>query len=346
MADNSVALSIVFVIGLFLICPVSAAAAISTIHSGNTVFVGEQGLDITAAMDGDTVLGWWASGASVASSSPDKVISVPNTGSFSIYPSDFQSYTGNWYHLKSLNTANGSAFNVADPYLQIKIEDTTVSTDVTNKWVPTEDELRFRIDTNLIQMLQRTNVNSVPVTIKVRSPDGTLLDALISKSGQTTSLVNYQLTTTPQYTNSIWGTSNRATYSPGIYSVWVECNVNSMKDNYGQTGKTVSETVTVVNQDQNPLIANKAYVTNPTTATVTTKIPTTAITPIVITTAPSTVVSTPGAPVSTEPATIIPTLPVTTSAPAAHPTTHTPGFGSALALLSLCICLGIFLKKK
>lgn len=332
---------------LLLICPVAAAGAISTIHSGNTVFVGEQGLDITAAMDGDTILGWWASGAPVASASPDKTISVPNPGSFSIYPSDFQTYTGSWYHLKSPNTANGTAFNVVDPYLDIKIEDTTVSTDVTNKWVPTDDELRFRIDTNLVQMLQRDGVTSVPVTLKVRSPDGTLLSGLVSKSGQTTSLLNYPVTTSPQYTNAIWGTSNRAMYSPGLYSVWAECNVNSMKDNYGQTGKTVSATVTVLNQDQNPLINNKAYTTNPSTAitTVTTKIVTTTTT-VVPTTSPSPVVSTPAPTTSAEPSAAITTPPVTTTLPATNPTTHTPGFGAALALLSLILGLAVCLKKK
>lgn len=346
MAENSTLLCIVLVTGLFLVfCPVSAADAISTIHAGNTVFIGEQGLDITAAMDGDSTLGWWASGAGISSSSPDKTLSVMNPGSYSIYPSDFQTYTGTWYHLKSSTTANGTAFNVVDPYLDLRIEDTTVSTDVTNKWVPTDDELRFRIDTNLVQMLQRSNVNFVPITIKVRSPDGTLLNALMSKSGQTTSLVDYQITTSPQYTGSIWGTSNRAMYPVGTYSVWAECNVNSLKDNYGQSGKSVSPTVTVLNQDHNPLMGNKGYVTNPTTSTpaATTRTPATTATTVVTTIPPSTTVSTPVTTVAVEPpATTL--MPVTPSA-SAIPTTHTPGFGAGLVALSLCACLGLFLKK-
>jgi hypothetical protein len=347
MAKKSIILSIAIITGLLLICPVTAAAPISTIHAGNSVFVGEQGLDITAAMEGDTYLGWWASGASVSSSSPDKTISVPNPGSFSVYPSDFQMYTGTWYHLSGPSTSNGTAFNVVDPYLDIKIEDTTVSTDVTNKWVPTDDELRFRIDTNFVQMLQRTNVNSVPVTIKVRAPDGTLLSGLVSKSGQTTSLIDYSLTTTPQYTAAIWGTSNRATYAPGTYSVWVECNVNSIKDNYGQTGKTMSSTVTVLNQDQNPLIRDKTYVTNPTTTmqTATTKSPTPTATTIVITSIPLTTAASPVATEPVESPTLITTLPETTSIPAV-PTTHTPGFGAALAILTVTLGLVLSLRKK
>lgn len=332
------------VTGLFLMfCPVSAADAISTISAGNTVFIGEQGLDIRAAMDGDSTLGWWASGAPIASASPDKTISVPNPGSFMIYPADFQTHTGSWYRLKSATTVNGTAFNVVDPYLDLKIEDTTVSTDVTNKWVPTDDELRFRIDTNLVQMLQRNSVSAVPISIKVRSPDGTLLDALVSKSGQTTSLVDYRVTTTPQYTGSIWGTSNRAMYPVGTYSVWAECNVNSMKDNYNLAGKTVSTTVTVLNQDQNPLIGNKGYVTNPTTSTpvVTTRTLTPTVTTAVTTSPPTSTVSTP---MTTAESLVATTLPAPEAVPPV-PTTHTPGFGAGLVALSLCACLLLFLKK-
>lgn len=343
MADNPLILGIVFMTGLFLVLsPVSAAGAISTINPGNTVFIGEQGLNIRAAMDGDTILGWWASGAPIASSSPDYTISVVNLDSFSIDPGTFQTHTGSWYKLSSLTNANGSAFTVADPYINLRIEDTTVGVDVTNKWIPTDDELQFRIDTNLVQMLQRTNVNYVPVTIKVRSPDGTLLSGLTSKSGQTTSLVDYQVKSTPQYTGAIWGTSNRATYSPGTYSVWAECNVNSMKDNYGQTGKTISDTITVLNQDQNPLIGNNAYVTNPTTVVTTTSAntPAPAKTAAVTTTAAVTYEPTPVVTESvTPPVTTV--LPVTTSVP----TTHTPGFGPVLAIFSLIVGLGICLKR-
>jgi len=346
MANNSKVVCFIMVTGLFLVfCPVSAADAISTISAGNTVFIGEQGLDIRAAMDGDSTLGWWASGAPIASASPDKTISVPNPGSFMVYKTDFQSYTGTWYRLKSASAANGTAFNVVDPYLDLKIEDTTVSTDVTNKWVPTDDELRFRIDTNLVQMIQRNSVSAVPITIKIRSPDGTLLNALVSKSGQTTSLVDYQVTTSPQYTGSLWGTSNRAMYPPGTYSVWAECNVNSMKDNYNQAGKTVSTTVTVLNQDQNPLIGNKGYVTNPTTSTpvVTTRTLTPTATTAVTTSPLLTTVSTPVVTATAEsPAAT--TLPVTAAVPVV-PTTHTPGFGAGLVVLSLCASLALFLKK-
>ncbi|MDO9324969.1 MAG: hypothetical protein Q7T80_08455, partial [Methanoregula sp.] len=49
---------------------------------------------------------------------------------------------------------------------------------------------------------------------------------------------------------------------------WAECNVNSMKDNYGVTGKTISRKVSLRNQDQNPLIGANAPTTNPTQLTI------------------------------------------------------------------------------
>jgi len=252
---------------LFLINPVFAA--INTIRPGETVFIGEQGLDVTLAMEGDTQIGWWASAASIAGSSPTGIVPVSNPASFSISPNTFGSQTGVWYHLDPLGQANGSAFNVADPQLDIIIEDTTVNVDVTDKWVPTDDELRFRINTNLVPIAGRSGQSWTPITIKVQSPDGALFSALISNSGVTTSIIDYHVTTTPQYTGSIWGTSNRDIYPPGIYTIWAECNVNSMKDNYGVVGKTISRKVSLLNQDQNPLIRGNLPTTNPTQTTIT-----------------------------------------------------------------------------
>ncbi|MCK9631311.1 MAG: DUF3821 domain-containing protein [Methanoregula sp.] len=323
------------------------AADFKTISAGNTVYIGEQGLDITSILASGTQIGWWASGASISGSSPDYTLTVADASNFYVSPSEFSTRTGSWYVLP----AKTQAFNVVDPQLDIRVEDTTVSVDVTNKWVPTDDELQFRIDSNLVQIAQRTGSGgSVPVTIKVQSPDGGVYSSLINKAGTSTSLVDYLLTTTPQYTGAIWGTSNRGTYIPGTYTIWVECNVNSMKDNYGQSGKTISNKVTLLNQDRNPLIGNQGYVTNPTTA-VTTKIYTTVTTRSTTSVVPTTI------PATTIPVTTLPTtdvtapvetiLPITTMPEStAVPTTHTPGFEAGLAIAAAIFGLVLCLKKK
>jgi hypothetical protein len=348
MAIKCIPTGLILVIcSLFLTGIAGAATPISTIQAGNTVFIGEQGLDITAAMGGDTILGWWASGAAVSSTSPDYTVTVANPASFSVYPSDFASHTGNWYHMSSLTTVGGTAFSVADPTLAIQVEDTTVNVDVTNKWVPTDDALRFRIDTNLYMLTQRTSVASAPITIKVQSPDGGVFTSLVNQPGSSTSLVDYAVTSTPQYTPTIWNTSNRGIYPPGTYTIWAECNVNSMKDNYGQTGKTISSQVSLLNQDKNPLISNGGYVTNPTTAVTTAYTRTTAIT-----TAPATTVittTTTAAPTTelttAAPATLSETVAIQTSAPIPAHTTMSPGFGPACALLAILAGIVLLTKK-
>jgi hypothetical protein len=120
-----------------------------------------------------------------------------------------------------------------------------------------------------------------------------------------------------------------------------------MKDNYGQTGKTISNAASLLNQDQNPLINNKGYVTNPTTTvtTVTTRIPT------IVTAKVTTLVPTTALPTTT-PATEIPTSVETLPASpeivesTTVPTTHTPGFGTGLAIAAAIVGLVLFLRKK
>ncbi|MGB7787398.1 DUF3821 domain-containing protein [Methanoregula sp.] len=310
-----------------------AGAAINTINPGNTVFIGEQGLDITAAMQGDTQIGWWASGAAISTSSPDQIVNIPNPGSFSVSPSQFSAYTGNWYHLSPSGRVNGSALTVADPQLSLRVEDTSVNVDVTNKWVPTGDDVRFRIDTNLVSITQRS-VSSVPITIKVQSPSGGVYTALINSAGTTTSLVNIPVNTNDYYTASIWNTGIRNIYPPGTYSIWAECDVNSMKDNYGQFGKTISQQVSLLNQDQNPLIVNSGYVTNPTTQVATTVTPTLPVTSMSVTSTP---VTTTPVPVTTilSSSTTPPTEPLpATSTAVATPKPTSPGFDGVLVALA------------
>jgi hypothetical protein len=331
---------------LFLINPVFAA--ITTIRPGETVFLGEQGLDITLAMEGDTQIGWWASAAVIATTSPDGSVSVSNPASFSVSPNLFGTKTGVWYHLKPSGQANGTAFNVADPQLDIKVWDTTVNVDVTDTWVSTDDELQFRINSNLVPITQRSGVTSVPITIKVQSPSGAVFSSLISKSGATKDIVDYPVTTTPENTGSIWGTSNRATYPPGTYTIWAECNVNSMKDYYDVAGKTVSRKVSLLNQDQNPLIRNKEYVTNPTTQI--TLAPTTKIITTALTTASTTLQTPPPTsavptvlPVTTAAMTEIPTTPLPTPTPTP---TKSPGFGASIVVVAMIFGLVLFFKKQ
>jgi hypothetical protein len=333
MIKNGVKI-LIFLVCLSLFCVGPASAAINTINTiqqGNAVFIGEEGLDISAAMGPDTRIGWWASAAEISTTSPTKTIDLTGRNtSFMVSPYEFDGYLGNWYRLNNAGKADGIAFLVADPQLVLKVEDTTVQVDVELlKWIPTGDDIRFRIDTNLAQMASQRSVPP-PITIKVQSPDGGIYSSLLNAGGTPTSIVDIPVNKIPYYTGSIWNMGNSAIYAPGTYTIWAESNVNRMNDNYNVTGKTISKQITLLNQGQNPLITK-------TVSTQTTRTPT---------------LATPQATTQTVVSTTVPT-PLPTESPTTMATnvpspsqTKAPGFEAALAGAAILFGLVFFLKKE
>jgi len=326
---------LILLIFLFLCCVSPVTAAINTISQGNIVFLGEEGLDISAAMGSYTRIGWWASAADITTTSPTNAIDLTNRiTSFMVTPSEFSGYTGNWYRLNNEGKSDGSAFSVVEPQLDIKAEDTSVPVDVeTLKWIPTGDDIQFRIDNNLAQMTSQRGSPPL-ITIKVQGPEGGTYTALYNAGGTPTSIVNIPVTSTRFYTGTIWNMGDSARYSPGTYTIWAECNVNNMNDNYDVTGKTISTKITLLNQGVNPLI------TKPVT-TLTTITPTQTTTQAMTTVPPLTLVNT------TLP-TPAPAEPQTTTATAVPSPSQTkaPGFGATLAISAILFGLVVYLKKE
>ncbi|MFA5269773.1 MAG: DUF3821 domain-containing protein [Methanoregula sp.] len=319
---------------------VMAAPAIGTIAAGNTVFLGEENLDITAAMGPDTRIGWWASAASIPTSSPSYTISVATPSAFFITPSEFSGKLGPWYRLDPTGQANGTAFTVADPTMEIRVMDETLGVDATtNGWITTGSEVSFKITTNLYQMGQRSGVAGAPVTIKVQAPDGATYSALINGAGTTTSIVNMPVSTSPYSTGAIWDTGRSDTYPYGTYRIWAECNANSMKDNYGDVGKTYTAPWGLLDQERNPIIGAYTRTASPTTSATT--VPTTVKTTVATTI--QTTVTTP----TPEPTTVQTTAPTTppTAVPTTAPT-KSPGFEAVLAGAGLLIALAWSVRKE
>ena len=338
MMKRSTRICLTVLLGIFLLV-FPAMAALNTILQGNTVFLGEEGLDISGAMNADTQIGWWASGASVATSAPYPTYVISDAGNFYADPSIFRAYQGTWYRLDALGNADGAAFSIADPNLNLRVEDTTVSVDVTqNKWVYRGDVIGFRIETNLNTIYSQRGTPAL-ITIKVQSPDGGVYSALVN-NGVTYSIENIEVKNSPQDTGPVWDTGS-SSYASGTYIIWAECNVNRMKDNYNEVpGKTVSTQTSMRNTEVNPLIGVNVPTTNPTTQV--TSIPTTIITTnptpkittipktfpttIVITATPTAAATTPPAPVGTTPK-------------------KSPGFGIFITVLSLIVITVLVLKK-
>ena len=217
---------------------------------GATVFLGENGLDITATgvVAGDT-LGWFQAGADVATSSPDDTIIVSNPANFYVQPG---TRTGAWY---DMNRNRAVAINVKDPSLNIRVWALPGNTDVTGKTITKGQLLTFRIDSNLDAVYTQRGVGA-PVTVKVQDPSGNVYNALIDDLGNQNSIVNVPVTSSSMLvpglgTNgTVWDTAN-ANYRAGSYKVWAESNLNGMKDNYKDpsgadyTGRTITTQYTV-----------------------------------------------------------------------------------------------------
>ncbi len=328
---------LIILASISLLCAVPAIAAINTISQGNFVFIGEEGLDISAAMGPDTRIGWWASAADITATSPTNAVDLTSRiNSFMVTTSEFSGYTGNWYRLNNEGKSDGIAFNVAEPQLDIKAEDTTVQVDVeTLKWIPTGDDIQFRIDNNLAQMTSQRGSPPL-ITIRVQGPDGGIYTALYNAGGTPTSIVNIPVTATRFYTGSIWNMGDSARYSPGTYTIWAECNVNNMNDNYDVTGKTISRKITLLNQGVNPLITKATPLSTQTSKT---PLPVTTRATPSLTTQPLTSTTVP-TPAPTDPQ-------ATTATEIPSPTrTKAPGFGTILAISGILFGLVVFLKKE
>jgi hypothetical protein len=328
---------LIILVCISLLCIGPASAAINTIRQGNTVFIGEEGLDISAAMGPDTQIGWWASAADLSTTSPTQTIDLNGRiTSFTVSPSEFGGYAGNWYRLNSTGKADGTAFLVADPQLAFKVEDNTVDVNVeVLKWIPSGDDIRFRIDTNLAQIASQRGTPA-PITIKVQSPDGAIYSSLRNAGGMPTSIVDIPVNTVPFYTGSIWNMGNPDVYPPGTYTIWAESNINNMKDNYAVVGKTISIPFNLLNQGQNPLITKATTISTQITTT-----PTQTSTQTTTQTIASTTVATP------LPTELPTTSPTTAATQVPSPSqTKAPGFGAPLACVAFIFGLVFYLKKE
>jgi trimeric autotransporter adhesin len=246
---------------LIVLCiPVTSATIGKYVNEGATVFVGEDGLDISEATNGVNDIGWWSSGADITRTSPDKRLQITNRKtSFSVTPAEFSSALGNWYKLDvNGRPIGGIAFNVIDPYLDLQIWNSDTDSSVYNNKVSSGTKIKFRVDSNLYAVNSKRYDSPSPthtplstsngfVNIIVKSPSGATYTKLI---GYDTSLQNIFVNSPNQFWNGIWVTNelnenNIKAYPNGIYTIYAETNLNHIKDNYKQngadyTGKTIS----------------------------------------------------------------------------------------------------------
>jgi trimeric autotransporter adhesin len=147
---------------LLMIMPVSAESVVvgRDISPGATIFIGEENLSITSAMNGYSTLGYWSPGSDLTGTSPSYTIPVASRlNSFAVTSVDFSGRTGNWYQIADDNTRKDLAFRVADPSVSLSILKSD-GTNVNDKTVTAGTELTFQIDTNVILDNKRGDLTS------------------------------------------------------------------------------------------------------------------------------------------------------------------------------------------
>ena len=185
------------------VMPVSAVGLFANgtvINQGATIFIGEEGLNVTHAMNQAyyrrdtggpgyrtlsritlplnlTAIGWWASAADLYTTSPSRTIDLGvnrRYASMTVAPVRLCRVHGQLVSAQCIrctpDRATGDAamvFNVQDPSLDLKIWDYNQNTDVTGKSVPQGEKLGFRIDTNMYPAVDgryRSNVIDDSIT--------------------------------------------------------------------------------------------------------------------------------------------------------------------------------------
>lgn len=219
---------------------------IRSVPPGGTVFIGEEQLDITGTGIGPgTQIAWWAPGTSLIET-PADVIMVNDPTQFSILSSSFSGKEGIWYSVGEKTPV----FHVKEPRLRLKISDTTSVFDATGKWIPRGNIASFQIETNLYELRSRAGVEGAPVDIRIRTPLGGELSAVSGPTGP------FSLTGIPVHsalydTGGVWYTRDA---DSGTYMLQAECTANRLNSNNPQSGAGVSEEITILIQDVNPLI--------------------------------------------------------------------------------------------
>jgi hypothetical protein len=245
---------------VFLLCAAPVAGSTGKIAPGAPVFIGENNLDISKALNGCHTIAWWQNGTN-ESAPPEKSITLYeiNTVSETIYhynisPEIFARYPGTWYCVDK--KPQKVVFEVLKPQLDIKVWDLDNNQDVSGKSVPVSTNITYRVDTNLNQALQPLNrPDSNPsdsfFTVELTDPYGQMISNIFTGSAGNSKTVILPFDKQPFITESPfywkngkdWNRSARNAkgeplYQTGTYTFTISQNLNHMQETYKSSGIT------------------------------------------------------------------------------------------------------------
>jgi len=159
----TIALLALAVFVVLAVLPASAStssAQAKIINDGDTVLVGESGLNIAGTLATYDQIAWWQPDSEVNVDEPEKILTPTNTGSFAVDADVFEDRTGKWYQYDG-SAAHAVAFYVEIPTITTRIWDLNQNKDVSGKSVTSGELLTFRIDSNGDQVAIREAIAAV-----------------------------------------------------------------------------------------------------------------------------------------------------------------------------------------
>ena len=327
---------------LLLICLilVPATASLTKVANGAPIFIGERNLDLTACLNGHTVIAWWPAGSD-RSGDPSKTVTISgNVTSFYVDPDIFTGYTGTWYSHDT--KPDVPVLQLYQPQIDLSVWDVDANKDITGQAVPMSANITYRIDTNLYMALdysKRPNYNPSDsfFTVKLMSPSGTNIPQIYTGNlgASTTQIIKfdsapviksspYTWANGPAWDRNAKSTDGSNVYQTGTYTFVVTQDLNHMSNSYSGTAAIG----TVTSGDKTITFVSDAFTTSPTVLPSLTAPVGTAVTTAETTTAPQQVTA----------------QPTKTTLP--KKTTYSP-LPAEIALIGLCIAaLAISVKRK
>jgi len=251
MSKNYIMIMVALMALLTIMLPVSAIVVGKDISPGATVFLGEEGLDITNAVGSSTSIGWWASAADIQATSPSQTIQVSGRKTtFEITQAEFSGYTGSWYRLNSSTGLSYDpaqvAFTVSEPRISVSIRNAAdgALSSLDGKTIVAGTPITFKIDTNVILNDKRGDGSTF-----VYAPTSSF-SATINSTGY----VQFNDTSLPAATEWAWTFGDASTStdknplhkygSSGNYTVNLTTK-NDVNNDAGETGSIVSYAINV-----------------------------------------------------------------------------------------------------
>ncbi len=232
------------IIALFLIIPTLVSATSVIVPMGGDVFLGEEGLDIRAAVPPPyDAIAFYSPGSSPGSEMPLDTRRV-DTSLFTATPILYQDRIGPWYQWDSRRGTPGSiAFTLREPRVSVRVLQQTNREDVSSGTIPRGSALFIQIDTNIGTVAQRPGFNSAYdglLDLLISTPGGGIQTSVETKSGGMVSLARItpqeSLQTFPALQTGGWDTSATSgtgnfLYSTGLFTVQPRLSFNRVDDN-------------------------------------------------------------------------------------------------------------------